>query len=405
MHEPSPVYSAAQRLRTGSRDDVLAALQAARGRTLALAAAYEEALGPGQAIPYDPGLNPPRWEWGHIAWFQAWWTSRNPQRGLGTACDPLGPRTASSLPEADAWYDSGRIAHRDRWTLPLPDAGGTRRYLDDTLSQTLGLLSALPADAGDEALYFFRLAALHEEMHSEAACYMARTLGIGLPAALRARLQESPAHGTPSAPGLAGIAGIAVPAQSFSMGWQGPGFAFDNELGPHTVELDAFCIDAAPIPWSSIAAFEREGGYRDRRFWDDAGWTWLQQAGPRGVPADAEPAAPAVHLSAFEAEAWCRWAGRRLPTEAEWECAALTQPGFRWGGPSGVWEWTSSAFLAFPGFQPHPYRDYSQPWFASRRVLRGAAGATSASLAHPRYRNFFEPQRTDVFSGFRSCAV
>jgi iron(II)-dependent oxidoreductase len=109
----------------------------------------------------------------------------------------------------------------------------------------------------------------------------------------------------------------------------------------------------------------------------------------------------AAHLSAHEADAWCRWAGRRLPTEAEWECAALSRPGFRWGH---VWEWTSSRFEPFPGFAPHPYRDYSLPWFGTRRVLRGASTATAPALAHARYRNFFEPHRRDIFAGFRTVS-
>ena len=112
--------------------------------------------------------------------------------------------------------------------------------------------------------------------------------------------------------------------------------------------------------------------------------------------------APACHLTWPEADAWCRWAGRRLPDEAEWEAAALTLPSFAWGH---VWEWTASRFLPFDGFIAHPYRDYSAPWFGERYVLRGASGATSPRMAHPRYRNFFTPERNDIHAGFRSCAA
>jgi EgtB-related family protein len=110
--------------------------------------------------------------------------------------------------------------------------------------------------------------------------------------------------------------------------------------------------------------------------------------------------APAVHLSWDDAQAWCLWAGRRLPTEVEWECAAHTLSGFVWGE---VWEWTASVFEPYPGFVAHPYRDYSAPWFGSRRVLRGACAATSNHLLSPRYRNYFTPERCDIFAGFRSA--
>lgn len=382
-----------------------AALLAARRRTLDSADDFQAALGtayPG--VPYAPELNPPLWELGHVAWFQEWWIARNRERGRGVACDPAHARAPSLLPQADAWYDSSRVAHRTRWELPLPDAGATRDYLDRTLSQTLELIDTLPSDAGDEVLYFFRLVALHEEMHAEAATYMAQNLGI----ALRAR-EVPQEHAAPIE--------LELPAQVFRMGSDTAGFAFDNELQSHEVEVAAVRIDAQAVTWALFLPFIESGGYDDMTWWSGAGSAslagqplrqpahlrlsgsgWQQRRGGRWLPLN--PLHAAVHLSAHEAQAWCRWAGRRLPTEAQWECAALTLPGFAWGQ---VWEWTASPFEPYPGFTPHPYRDYSAPWFGSRRVLRGACPATSSALAHARYRNFFEPHRNDIFAGFRSC--
>jgi gamma-glutamyl hercynylcysteine S-oxide synthase len=393
MDLSSPGYSAAEALRCGGPAAVREALAATRARTLALADAYARALeGSAMHVPYRATLNPPLWEWGHVGWFQEYWIGRNRQRPSGTACDPDHERAPSLLRGADALYDSGRVEHPSRWQLALPSPAATREYLAATLEQTLELLDRLPHDAGDDDLYFFRLAVLHEQMHAEAAMYMARELGLPVPA-------PKPVPPSSGVEISGADAVLRVPAQIFTFGSPIGGFAFDNELGAHPVRLDAFEIDAQPVSWARFSPFVEAGGYRRREWWSDPGWAWLQAAAPEPPVAGSD--GPAIHLNAHEADAWCRWAGRRLPIEAEWECAALTVPGFAWGR---VWEWTASPFLPYPGFEPHPYRDYSAPWFGRRRVLRGACHATSPSLAHPRYRNFFEPHRRDVFAGFRSCA-
>lgn len=187
--------------------------------------------------------------------------------------------------------------------------------------------------------------------------------------------------------------------------------------------MAACLIDAQVVRWAEFLPFVEDGGYDDPRFWSSNGWAWRQAlpaacprylhppAGPAGVwqrwrfgrwaPLDRREAA--CHLTLHEAQAWCRWAGRRLPTEAEWERAALCRPGvFAWGE---VWEWTASPFAPFDGFVAHPYRDYSAPWFDSRPVLRGASFMTQPRMKHPRYRNYFLPHRNDVPAGFRSCAA
>jgi EgtB-related family protein len=378
---------AASRARCGGRIELDAALRASRETTLALLDAYVAALGDGLRVPYSVQLNPPLWEIGHVAWFQDFWIARNRQREHGIACDPEHARPAGRLAGADALYDSSRVAHATRWSLPLPDLATTNAYLAAGLAETLALLAT--AEESDDGLYFYRLSLFHEDMHAEAATYMAQALGIPLPAGL-----------LPPVEACTGAVPLRLAARCWQLGWSGPGFAFDNELAAHAVDLDEFEIDSEPVSWARYLPCLDAAGAAPPRYLrrQDGAWQCLRW----GVWQPLDPAAPAVHLSWHEADAWCRWAGRRLPSEAEWECAALTRPDFRWGQ---VWEWTASRFLPYPGFVAHPYRDYSAPWFGERYVLRGASRATSPRMAHPRYRNYFTPERNDIHMGFRSCTA
>jgi ergothioneine biosynthesis protein EgtB len=209
-------------------------------------------------------------------------------------------------------------------------------------------------------------------------------------------------------------------AGPWRLGSDADGFSFDNELGAHTVKLGDTAIDAQVLRWAEYLPFVESGGYSQSHWWTAAGQAWLASTGakaPRylqqegtgwyqwrhGVWQVLRQEEAACHLTAHEAQAWCRWAGRRLPTEAEWERAALTAgPAFRWGE---VWEWTDSTFAPYPGFMAHPYRDYSAPWFDGRPVLRGASFMTQPRMRHARYRNYFRPERNDVPAGLRSCAL
>lgn len=375
-------------------------LDQARQRTLGLFAAWQEAR-PDLRVPYASELNPPIWELGHVFWFQEWWCVRNRDTARGVAYDPDHPRAASVLPQADAWYDSSFVTHASRWHLPLPDAKATLAYGEDVLARTQVRLAE--AAARGEDLYFWRLALMHEAMHNEAAVYMAQGQDIPLAAALAQGRPTHAAHAAQAGPQRRGLRVAAGRWQPLSAppGTTQQVFCFDNELGGRPMALDSYEIDSNAVSWRDYLAFTEATGYPLPRDVRRHAGQW--QARRFGAWTALDLAAPAVHLNCHDAQAWCAWAGRRLPTEFEWEHAALNQSAFCWGE---VWEWTASSFEPFEGFVPHPYRDYSAPWFGgSRRVLRGASRATSAHIAHPRYRNYFTPERRDIHAGFRSCAV
>ena len=384
------IISLAARWRTGDANTLAAALQHTRQRSLGLLQAWQRAV-PDLRVDYAPERNPPLWELGHLGWFQEWWIARNSQRAKGTGADPFCARPASRLPSADAFFDSSAVAHTTRWDLPLPSVDATLRYLEMVQTDTLALLADAGAD--DAALYFWRLVLFHEAMHNEAAVYMAQALGVDVPDALvyREGVLEPAAKGT--------CAEMHLPAQAWRLGCDGAGFHFDNELQAETVAVADCRMDTEPVNWARYLPFLEATGHVQPPHLRQHEGVWEQQQFGQWRP--LKLSATAVHLSCDDAEAWCRWAGRRLPTEAEWECAAMTQPAMQWGQ---VWEWTASTFGAYPGFVAHPYRDYSEPWFGSRRVLRGACSATAAAMVYPRYRNYFTPERRDIFAGFRSVA-
>lgn len=407
----APVASCtpAQRVRRGDAQALAHGMVASRQDTLQTFAAFEAAM-PELQVPFAEELNPPLWELGHVGWFASWWLARNPDRARGWRADPDAPRMPPARAGADGLYDSRHVAHASRWSLPLPDARTTREEMATQLAQTLDLLAA-ETGTDPERLYFFRLALLHEDMHHEAALYMAQALGVAI-TDTRWQATALPDPGPP----------LTLPATRWSLGTQADaGFAFDNECGLQPVHLSRARIDAQVMRWQEYLPFVEDGGYLQAPWWSPQGWQWLQAhaptlAAPRylrrqdgvwqqwrhGQWRALAPREPACHLSWHEAQAWCRWAGRRLPTEAEWAWAAHHRPehAFRWGE---VWEWTSTPFAPYPGFQPHPYRDYSAPWFDGRPVLRGASFMTQPRLRDAAYRNFFLPGRNDIAAGFRTC--
>ena len=403
----------ARRLGVGALD---AGLVDAHRRTAAILADLDgcrSAIASGWDVPLRPTINPPLWELGHLAWFAEWWTLRDAQPVARD--DPTSPWLAqrpSLRADADRWFDSARVAHDTRWTLDLPARNGVERYVTDVLDRVRERLARAPDD--DDALYPYRLALFHEDMHGEALTYLRQTLDYPPPSTIAATLPLV------TDAGPLPIAGGPHTSGTTTIG----GFTFDNERGIATAILEPFMIDRACVSNRDYLAFVEADGYRDPRLWPgNAGRWWSTHAGPQparwrrdvdgrwqqrwfgtwqALPLDA----PVCHVTAFEAEAWCRWSGRRLPREAEWESVASgSEPDdrFRWG--DAVWEWTADPFEPYPGFVPDRYREYSAPWFGSHRAVRGASFATHPRMRHARYRNFYTPDRSDLFVGFRSCSV
>lgn len=416
----------------------------ARKRELELIADLTDAqlLGPQLRI-----IEPPIWELGHVGWFQERWILRN--------LDNAAPLRSY----ADSLYDSFNIPNAERWDLAFPSRQETLAYISAVLERTIQRLRG--GEPTDEEVYYYRLALYHEDMHSETLTHIRQTLAYprpSLPDARRAGARP------PIDPGFEPH-DVEVPGGAFLLGATPDiPFVWDNEKWAHPVEVAPFRIAATPVTNAEYQAFVEAGGYRQRELWSDEGWAWREQAGAEhpvywqreagggwcwrrfDTPVPLEPFAPVIHVNWYEANAYCAWAGRRLPTEAEWELAASGLPApdgrkrrYPWGDeppspdranldstalgcidvralPAGdspfgcrqmignVWEWTADTFGPFPGFELQPYKEYSEPSFGQQKVLRGGCWATRSRLIRNTFRNFYTPDRNNIFAGFRTCA-
>lgn len=412
------------------------------------AARYTRAVLDGCGGPDPPRLailNTPRWEVGHVGWFHERFALR----------DAFGAAPVRS--DSDELWDSSAVEHGTRWALPLPAFDECARYADEVRAALAERVAG--ATLTSEQAFAVLMAVAHEDMHGEAFCWTRQTLGLPpapLDAAPPTDADAGPLEGAVEF-GRGTFELGAAPRGAAALATPG-GFVHDNERWAHRIALGPFRLARAKVTQGEFAAFVDDGGYARRELWSDAGWRWREEEGAtlplhwrRGAAGcerrafdrwvALEPHRPVLHVNAHEAEAWCRWRGVRLPTEAEWERAAKGREGRRlpWGegeptperavlegrAPLGVdvgacaagdtpqglrqmvgagWEWTATAFGPYPGFEPDPYADYSQPWFGTHRVLRGAGPYTRARLARTTWRNFAEDWRRDLFTGFRWAA-
>jgi ergothioneine biosynthesis protein EgtB len=390
--------------RTASPKELAGALQDARDYTLALFDCFASAgLDAPCNVPIVPTINPPLWELGHIAWFAEWYVLREAQ-----SSNPVSARRTSMLTKGDDWFDANTVPHRARWTLGLPSGGALKTYCHEVLDRVLDKLSRARNEPA--ALYPYRLALAYEDMRGEAMSSVLQTLGVIMPPRLARQAIPRWAEGEISFAGGTILLGSSRDTE----------FVFDNEKWAHPCYVPPFTMDSTLVTNAQFDEFIADGGYQKAVFWTMAGRAWLMRQ-DRSAPGDwlrdghrwrcqrfgkqiAFPGSePVRHISLYEAQAYCVWAGRRLPSEAEWEFAALSaHPALRWGD---LWEWTCTPFEPYPAFAPDAWREYSEPYFMTHQVVRGASFATRQRMRSPKHRNFCLPERSDMFVGFRTCAL
>src|SRR5215469_904752 len=423
------------------REKIATELLAARGRTTLLTSVVDE---PDLVKQHSPLMSPLVWDLAHVANQEELWLLRE-----------VGGRTPMH-PEIDPLYDAFEHPRALRPTLPLLAPTQARGYGHEVRGRVLDLLEVVLFGTSQltDGGFAFGMIAQHEQQHDETmlATHQLRTG----PAAL-----SSPPP--PPAPADAATlpAEVFVPGGPFTMGTSTEPWALDNERPAHAVDVPPFYLDTTPVTNAAYAEFIADGGYDDSRWWTPDGWAHRQRAGltaPEfwrwegewvrvtfGLSAPIIPNEPVLHVSWYEADAYARWAGRRLPIEAEWEKAARHDPAtgrsrrFPWGdadptpevanlgqrhlrpAPAGsypagaapcgarqligdVWEWTSSDFLPYPGFEAWPYKEYSEVFFGpGYKVLRGGSFAVSPVASRSTFRNWDYPVRRQIFAGFRTA--
>ncbi|MGW8379480.1 ergothioneine biosynthesis protein EgtB [Streptomyces sp. ODS28] len=437
---PAPGHDAAR----GIRREAEAALRRARRRTLALTA---ECLGHDElTAQHSPLMSPLVWDLAHIANQEEIWLLRE------------AGRRPALRPELDRLYDAFQHPRADRPALPLLAPDEAEAYASEVRERVLAILQDAPLDSPGERLledgFVFGMIAQHEQQHDE-TMLATHQLRRGEPVLTAPEPEGDPAAGDLPAE-------VLVPGGPFTMGTSEDPWALDNERPEHLVQVPAFHLDTVPVTNAAFQRFIEDGGYADPRWWSTTGWayrkhadleaplfwyreggTWMRRRFGHHEP--VRPDEPVVHVSWYEADAYARWAGRRLPTEAEWEKAARWSPRtgtctrYPWGdtppgpehanlgqrhlrpAPAGaypegeapcgarqllgdVWEWTATDFIGYPGFEAFPYREYSEVFFGTEhKVLRGGSFGTDEVACRGTFRNWDFPIRRQIFAGFRTA--
>jgi len=428
-----------------SNEELIKLVTEARQQSMDLVADLDEDQ---LTVPYLDIINPLIWEMCHLSYFQELWVLRN-----GAGEKPI-------ISNSDSLFDSIKIGHETRWKLKLPNREEAFNYVKSVRDKVIELINS--GKLNEQLKYYILYSVFHEDMHTEALTYARQTLGYSAP-----KFSHLSSIKIPKVNDDISIEeDTEIPGGKFILGApKNSDFVFDNEKWAHEVKVEPFKISKTAVTEGQFAKFVDDNGYKEKKYWSNEGWKWLhatQAEHPiywrkennewkkrhfdKWIPIEENRAI--IHVSWYEADAYCKWFKRRLPTELEWEVAAASESDgnilnnkkriMPWGNSianadqanlgwqamgtvdvrahekgdsafgcrqmiGNVWEWTSTTFKPYPGFTPDMYKEYSQTSFDTRKVLRGGCWATQPRLIRNTWRNFYTPDRRDVFSGFRTC--